>query len=212
LLEVSEIFPSIQGESTQAGRPCTFIRLAGCNLRCSYCDTEYAFTGGQPLAIPQILERVADYGHPLVEITGGEPLLQPEVHELMGILLDEGYEVLLETSGSITTEKVDPRVGIILDLKTPGSGEEPANLWENLERLKPGDELKLVLVDRADYEWARSLVRERRLAERVPVHFSPAWGRLEPRNLAAWILEDRLPVRLHLQLHKLIWPESERGV
>jgi 7-carboxy-7-deazaguanine synthase len=164
------------------------------------------------MEVSEVAARVGEAGVPLVEITGGEPLLQEEVHDLIALLLDSGHEVLLETSGSLSTEAVDPRVGIVLDVKTPGSGESDANLWENLDRLGPGDEVKFVITDRADYEWAREVVRERDLPARAPVHFSPAWGLLEPRELADWIVEDRLPVRLHLQLHRVLWPEGERGV
>jgi 7-carboxy-7-deazaguanine synthase len=212
MLRVNEIFTSIQGESTHAGRPCTFVRLTGCNLRCGYCDTAYAFHEGSEMEVAEVAERVREAGVPLVEITGGEPLLQEEVHELMRLLLDAGHEVLLETSGSLSTGGVDTRAGVILDVKTPGSGESEANLWENLERLGPGDEVKFVITGRADYEWAREMVRERGLAARAPVHFSPAWGAVDPCDLAGWIVGDRLPVRLQLQLHKVIWPGETRGV
>jgi len=223
-LRVNEVFHSIQGESTRAGLPCVFVRLAGCPLRCSYCDTEYAFREGRSKPIAALRDEVLAIDCPLVEITGGEPLAQAGVHELIRELADAGRTVLIETSGAIDIAPCDPRSIRILDLKTPGSGECDRNLWSNLDDLRPHDEIKFVIGDRADYEWARSVLREHRLAERCacvlmsPV-FRQATGReiaghagLDPRELAAWILEDRLPVRMQLQLHKFIWDPATRGV
>lgn len=213
-LLVSEFFLSVQGESSHAGRPCFFIRLAGCHLRCVWCDTEYAFYEGRRYTVGDCLRRVEEAGCPLVEVTGGEPLLQQSVYPLMDSLCDRGYEVLLETSGALAIDKVDPRVARIVDWKTPGSGMESHNHPGVLGALKAGDELKLVIEDRVDYEWAREWYRahEDRLPSEVVVHFSPSFGRLPSRDLARWILDDRLPVRLNLQLHKLIWSPDERGV
>ncbi|HEX9801203.1 MAG TPA: 7-carboxy-7-deazaguanine synthase QueE [Thermoanaerobaculia bacterium] len=212
-LKIHEIYRSIQGESTHAGRPCVFVRLIGCQMRCVWCDTAYAFYGGEFRRVDEIVAEVASHRCRLVEITGGEPLLQPAVHPLMSALCDAGYEVLLETGGGLDISGVDPRVARIVDIKCPASGEAENNRWENLARLRPGDELKLVLADEADYTWAARLVADRRLAELgVPIHFSPAWDALDPAALAAWILRDRLPVRLHLQLHKILWGAEVRGV
>ena len=212
-LKIHEIYRSIQGESTHAGRPCVFVRLIGCQMRCVWCDTAYAFYGGELRRVDEIVAEVASHRCRLVEITGGEPLLQPAVHPLMSALCDAGYEVLLETGGGLDISGVDPRVARIVDIKCPASGEAKNNRWENLAHLRPGDELKLVLADEADYTWAARLVADRRLAELgVPIHFSPAWDALDPAALAAWILRDRLPVRLHLQLHKILWGAEARGV
>ena len=211
-LRISEIFHSIQGESSQVGRPCTFVRLTGCNLRCVWCDTAYAFYGGEEMEVDEILRRVESHGTGLVLVTGGEPLAQAGVHALMQGLLELGHEVMIETGGSLDVAGIDRRVRIILDLKCPASGMEPRNRWENLDELKPTDEVKFVLNDRNDYEWARQVLREWRLSERVVVLFSPVFGVLEADRLAAWILEDRLSVRLQLQLHKLIWSPQMRGV
>lgn len=210
-MRVTEIFFSIQGESSHAGRPCTFVRLTGCNLRCVWCDSEYTFTGGERMSIDAVMDRVAQYGCNLVEVTGGEPLLQKESFELIRRLCEEGYEVLIETSGSIDTTPVDPRAKVILDIKCPGSGEVDRNLWSNLDRLRPGDEIKFVIADRDDYEWARGVVQERDLGHWT-VLFSPVHGEADLRALAEWILEDRLPVRLQTQLHKAIWGADARGV
>ena len=208
-LRVIEIYPSIQGESTRAGLPCTFVRLAGCPLRCRWCDTVYSFTGGESMSIEAIIEQVAAAGIGLVEVTGGEPLAQPGAPELLTRLCDQFDQVLLETSGSFPVEDLDPRVGVILDLKAPGSGEESRNLWDNLPRLKDGDELKIVIADRTDYEWACNVYREHRPT--VPMLFSPVFGELEPAQLSAWLIEDQLPVRMQLQQHKYIWdPEARR--
>jgi len=211
-LRVTEIFHSIQGESTRAGRPCSFVRLTGCNLRCLWCDTAYAFEGGEEMEMEQILSRLAAHGAPLVLVTGGEPLAQPAVHALMARLLDAGKEVMIETGGSLDISGIDPRVLIVLDLKCPGSGMEPKNRWENLDSLKPTDEIKFVIRDRDDYEWARAVLKARHLERRAGVLFSPVFGEMSPRRLAEWILEDHLNVRMQLQMHKLIWPPSMRGV
>lgn len=214
-MRVSEIFHSIQGESTHTGRPCTFIRLTACDLRCRWCDTEYAFTGGEEMPVDAVIERAASYGCPLIEITGGEPLLQKETPELCRRLLDRGFEVLVETGGHRDISVLPAGVKVILDVKCPGSGEEAANDWENIariERLGEGGEIKFVIADRRDYEWAREVVRARSLASRFPVLFSPVFGELPYDQLAAWILEDRLPVRFQAQLHKHIWDPARRGV
>jgi 7-carboxy-7-deazaguanine synthase len=211
-LLVNEIFYSLQGESTLAGRPCVLVRLTGCQMRCSWCDTEYAFYEGDWKTLDEVVAEVEAFGCPLVELTGGEPLLQPATLPLLAALADRGYEVLLETGGGLDIAAVDPRVRRILDVKCPGSGEAPANRWQNLDLLTPRDEVKFVIADQVDYLWARDVVRERGLAGICPVHFSPAWGACDPAELAAWILRDRLPVRLQLQLHKLLWPQRSRGV
>lgn len=212
-LVVNEIFLSVQGESTWAGRPCAFVRLTGCNLRCNYCDTEYAFHEGRKMTVAEIVGQLDGYGCDLVEITGGEPLLQEGVHELIAELLGRGRTVMIETSGASDIRGLDPRVIRIMDLKCPGSGESERNLWSNLDHLTAHDEVKFVLSDQADYEWARDLIRRYALDRRVnAVLMSCAFGRLEPARLAAWILEDRLPVRLQLQIHKYIWPPTARGV
>ncbi len=211
-LKVHEIFYSLQGESTRAGRPCVLVRLTGCQMRCRWCDTEYAFYAGQWMSVDEVLARVDEIGCPLVELTGGEPLLQPAARPLMARLCDRGYEVLLETGGGIDVAGVDPRVRRIVDVKCPGSGEADNNYWPNLDQLKASDEVKMVLADEADYLWARDLVLERRLAETCEVHFSPVHGELDDERLAAWILRDRLPVRLQLQVHKLLWGADARGV
>ena len=208
-MRVVEIYPSIQGESTRAGIPCVFIRLAGCPLRCRWCDTVYSFKGGDEMSLEEICEATAAHGIDLVELTGGEPLAQPDAGPLLAMLCDRFGEVLLETSGAYPIEDLDPRVGVIMDLKAPGSGEEGRNLLENLDHLKDGDELKLVLADRDDYLWAKNLIQTHEIT--VPILFSPVHGELEAALLSEWILEDRLPVRLHLQQHKFIWDPQERG-
>lgn len=210
-MRVTEIFHSIQGESTHAGRPCTFVRLTGCNLRCRWCDSAYTFTGGEKLSLDDVVARVDAYGCNLVEITGGEPLAQQEAFALIGRLCDAGYEVLIETSGSIDTRPVDARAKLILDIKCPGSGEVAKNRWENLDHLRAHDELKFVIADRADYDWARRIIAERGLASRT-ILFSPVWGELDMKALAEWMLADRVPARLQTQLHKHIWGAEARGV
>ncbi len=212
VLKINEIFHSIQGESRHAGRPCVFVRLTYCNLRCRWCDTAYAFEEGVDREVGEILETVADYGTRYVLITGGEPLAQGGVHDLIGALLDRGHEVAIETGGSLDIAPVDRRAMIVMDLKCPGSGMESMNRWGNLDHLKPSDEVKFVLADRADYEWARAVIAARRLAGRLGILLSPAHGLLHPRALAEWVLADRLPVRLQIQIHKYIWPADLRGV
>jgi 7-carboxy-7-deazaguanine synthase len=213
-LRIREIYRSIQGESTFAGWPCTFVRTAGCDIRCVYCDEPHALTaaGASECGVEDVLVRAKELGTWLVEVTGGEPLIQQAVPELVRRLCDQGHEVLVETGGHRDISPLDPRCHVILDVKTPGSGVMAYNDPANLDRLRPGDEVKLVLTDRADYEWARELVSESGLEARVPVHFSPCWGSLDPRELAAWILEDGLRVHLNLQLHKYIWGPDKRGV
>ena len=213
MLTVTEIFHSIQGESTWAGRPCVFVRLAACDLRCSWCDTPYAFHEGRKREIGDVTAEVASYGCRLVEVTGGEPLLQPDVYPLMQALLDAGHEVLLETGGHVSIERVPAPVVRILDVKCPGSGEAGRMCWENLARVGPRDEVKFVIGDRADYEYAKSVVARGEWAARVAaVLFSPVHGQLSPADLAAWVLADRLPVRVQLQVHKYIWAPGTRGV
>lgn len=208
-LRVSEIFFSLQGETTRIGLPTTFIRLTGCPLRCGYCDTTYAFQGGESLAIEDMLERARGFPTRFVTVTGGEPLAQKGCLELLSRLCDASFDVSLETSGALDIGDVDPRVSRILDIKTPGSGEVERNLWSNLDALTSRDEIKFVLVDAADYAWARTVLAERALAGRCPVLFSAAAGQLSPRDLADWILSDGLPVRLQVQLHKLLWGEEK---
>lgn len=210
MLRVNEIFHSIQGESTRVGLPTVFVRLTGCPLRCTWCDSEYAFTGGTSLSVAEILARVAKYDCRQVCVTGGEPLAQKESLALLRALCDAGYAVSLETSGALDVAAVDARVSRIMDLKAPGSGESAKNRWENLSALGAHDEIKYVLASREDYEWARGVFVERRLAEICPVLFSPVQGQLDPARLAEWILQDRLPVRFQLQLHKILWG-NERG-
>ncbi len=207
-LRLTEIFLSLQGEASRVGLPTVFVRLTGCPLRCGYCDTAYAFHGGETFDLDTIVERIRTYEVPRVTVTGGEPLAQKGCIDLLRALCDAGCDVSLETSGAIDVSDVDVRVSKILDLKTPGSGEMARNLWTNLDHLTPRDEIKFVLCDRADYEWARSVLRDRALAQRCAVLFSPSYGQVEPRQLAEWILEDRLPVRMQLQLHKLLWGET----
>lgn len=211
-MRITEIFYSLQGESSFVGQPCVFVRLTGCPLRCTWCDTAYSFYGGTEMTRDEILARVEAYGCRVVEVTGGEPLAQPEAWPLMGALCEAGYTVLLETSGAVALGDLDPRVRVILDVKCPGSGMADRMHWDNLAVLKPTDEVKFVLKDRADYEWARQVVTERTLSTRFPVHFSPVFGVLELRPLAEWILADRLPVRAQVQLHKLIWSPDLHGV
>jgi len=211
-LRVNEVYVSIQGESTRAGERCVFVRLTGCQMRCVWCDTAHAFYAGDWRSVDEVVAAVAELDCRLVEVTGGEPLLQPGALTLMQRLADAGHEVLLETGGGRPIDPVDPRVRRILDVKCPGSGESEHNRWENLDALRSTDELKFVLADEGDYRWASRLVAERRLTAICTVHFSPVAGRLELAALAAWILRDRLDVRLASQLHKTIWPDVERGV
>ena len=212
VLRVNEIFHSIQGESGHAGLPCVFVRLTGCNLRCRWCDTEYAFHEGREMSVDEVLAEVDLHGCPLVEITGGEPLLQEETPELMSRLLERGHRVLLETGGSLPIESVPDGVIRVVDVKCPASGEVERNRWENIEHLKATDELKFVIADRTDYEWAARQVRERELMRRCAVLFSPVHDGLDPGELAGWVLADRLPVRVQVQLHKILWPGVTRGV
>lgn len=211
-MRVTEIFHSVQGESTFAGLPCVFVRLTGCPLRCTWCDTDYAFFGGTDRSIEDILDMVRSYGCQLVEVTGGEPLAQPDASTLLRRLSHEGFTVLLETSGAVDTTIVDPSVRIILDVKCPGSGMTERMHWPNVERLRPQDEAKFVMQDRSDYEWAKRILDRFQLTDRCAVHFSPVFGALDPQRLAEWLLADRLPIRLQLQLHKHIWAPNMRGV
>lgn len=204
-LRISEIFFSLQGETRRVGLPTVFVRLTGCPLRCTYCDTSYAFTGGQTMSLQSILQQVAQYSPRYITVTGGEPLSQKNSLLLMQALCDEGYEVSLETGGMLDVSGVDRRVCKVVDLKTPASGEMAKNLLSNLEHLNPQDEIKFVLCGEADYQWAKQMMTEHRLAERCDVLFSPAQGQLAPKELAEWILRDRLPVRLQVQLHKILW-------
>ena len=213
MLTVYEIYPSIQGESTHAGRPCVFVRLAACDLRCAWCDTPYAFTGGQKLTVEDVVARVVELRCRLVELTGGEPLLQVAAIPLMQRLIETGHEVLLETGGHLSVAEVPEPVVRIIDVKCPGSGEAAKMHWPNLDRLRPRDEVKCVIADRADYDYARDVVARHDLTAKVAaVLFSPVHGRLDPQALAAWILEDHLTVRLQVQLHKYIWSPETRGV
>ena len=207
-LRITEIFHSLQGEADAAGWPSVFVRLTGCPLRCTWCDTAYAFEGGAWRTLDAILAEVADYGAHHVCVTGGEPLAQKACLTLLQRLCDAGYEVALETSGALDVADVDPRVRKVLDLKAPGSGESARNRWSNLAHLGPRDQIKIVITDRADYDWAVATLREHALERRCAVLFSPVYGAVEPRVLAEWILADRLPVRFQLQLHKLLWGEQ----
>jgi len=213
LLTVNEIFYSVQGESTYAGRPCVFVRLTACDLRCSWCDTPYAFYEGSKHSLEQVLEQVDRFACPLVEVTGGEPLLQEDVYSLMQRLLDRGRTVLLETGGHRSTARVPGGVVTILDVKCPGSGESGKNDWSNLDRIRPHDEVKFVVKDRLDYEYARDVITRHDLARRAnAIHVSPVHGVVNPRTLSEWVLQDNLPVRVQLQLHKYIWDPATRGV
>jgi 7-carboxy-7-deazaguanine synthase len=212
MLKVNEVFFSIQGEGTRAGQPCVFVRLTGCPLRCSWCDTAYAFYEGDACSEDELLARIERYPCRTVEITGGEPLAQPAAFPFITRLLDDGWKVLVETSGHILIDRLDPRAVAIVDVKAPGSGETARMEWKNLELLKPTDEAKFVIKDRADYEWSRDITREKRLHDRCPVLFSPVHGVLDAGVLARWVLDDGLDVRVQVQLHKYLWPGVERGV
>ena len=212
MLEVTEIYKSVQGESTYMGLPCVFIRLTGCNLRCVWCDTTHAFHNGEILSIDQIIDRVKSYETNLIEITGGEPLLQKEVFPLMELLLKNKFQVMLETSGSLLIKNVPKEVIKIIDFKCPGSGEENKNLWENLNYLSSNDEIKFVIADKADYEWSKKVLQDYELDKKAPILFSPVFEKLKLKDLTEWILEDNLPVRLHTQLHKYIWGSKSIGV
>lgn len=211
-MRITEIFYSIQGESSFIGRPCVFIRTTACNLRCTWCDTTYSFYGGEEMSLDEIMKRVASYGCKLVEITGGEPMLQKEIYELCERLLAADYTVLLETGGSLDLAKLDPRVIKIVDLKCPGSGEAEKNYWPNLDILQPHDQIKFVIKDRADYDWTLQVIREHRLDARFHLLFSPVFNEMPLRPLAEWMLADRVQAQLQVQLHKLIWSPDTRGV
>jgi 7-carboxy-7-deazaguanine synthase len=211
-MRITEIFYSIQGESTYAGLPCTFVRLTGCPLRCTWCDSEYTFHGGIDLSLNEVMERVRAYDCRLVEVTGGEPLHQPEVFSLIHALCEDGCTVLVETSGAIDVSPIDPRAHIILDVKCPGSGMMDRMDWKNFDRLTAKDEVKFVLKNRVDYEWACSILTQYDLTHRCAILFSPVFGKLDLRQLAEWMLADKLSVRFQMQLHKYIWHPSMRGV
>ena len=207
-LRIFEIFHSLQGESSRVGLPTVFVRLTGCPLRCGYCDTEYAFHGGSTKSFEEILANVASYQAQYVCVTGGEPLAQKGCYALLKMLCDAGYQVSIETSGAMDISQVDQRVSVIMDIKTPGSGEENKNLWSNISALEAKDEVKFVLVDRADYDWAKQILAQYDLTQKCPVLFSPVYKTLPPADLATWVLEDRLPVRMQVQLHKILWGEK----
>jgi len=207
-VKLTEVFLSIQGEADSVGWPTVFVRLTGCPLRCQYCDTQYAFYGGEWFSIDQVLERVESFSTKHVCVTGGEPLAQKGCLSLLQRLCDAGYRVSLETSGAIDVTNVDSRVVRVVDIKTPGSGEVARNRYENLDVVRPDEQVKFVLCSREDFEWARDFIRERRLYERCTVLFSPSYGQLEPRDLAQWVLDERLPVRLQIQLHKVLWGDT----
>lgn len=210
-MRITEIFFSIQGESSFAGLPCIFVRTTGCDLRCVWCDSEYTFTGGTEMSLDEILERVRSYPRRLVELTGGEPLLQKDIHKLAAQLLDEGYQVMIETGGHRDVSQLDPRIIKIMDIKCPGSGEVHKNLWSNLEYLTPQDEVKFVLADLEDYFWARDVIRQHALERRTNVLLSTVWG-LDRRPIVEELLKDGLQARFQVQLHKLVWPADMKGV
>ncbi|MDD2833083.1 MAG: 7-carboxy-7-deazaguanine synthase QueE [Methylotenera sp.] len=207
-LKIHEIFYSLQGESTRVGLPTVFVRLTGCPMRCVYCDTAYAFSGGSNMEIADILAKVTEFDTPYVTVTGGEPLAQKDCHVLLKALCDAGCSVSLETGGAMDISAVDPRVSVILDIKTPESGEVKNNVWGNLAHLKQSDEVKFVLCSRADYEWAKEVLAKHRLADKCTVLFSPVYSQVNPTELAEWVLVDKLPVRMQLQLHKILWGEK----
>jgi len=208
MLKITEIFYSLQGEARDAGRPTVFIRLTGCPLRCVYCDSEYAFYGGDWVHIDRIMEKLASYRTRYVCVTGGEPLAQKRCHELLDRLCDAGYQVSLETSGAVDVSRVDERVSRVVDIKTPDSGEVDRNLWTNLDSLTAHDQLKFVICSRADYDWAVAEIRTRGLEEKLDILFSPVWGQVDATELASWVLQDQLSVRMQLQLHKLLWGDE----
>ncbi|HRI46289.1 MAG: 7-carboxy-7-deazaguanine synthase QueE [Ignavibacteriaceae bacterium] len=212
MLKVNEIYYSVQGESSKAGLPCIFVRLTYCNLRCSYCDTEYAFYEGTDFSIDTIIEQIQKYNCKLVEITGGEPLVQAECLPLMEKLCDMGYEVMIETGGSLPIEKIDERVSVIMDLKCPSSKMMQKNRYENINHLKTIDEVKFVIGTREDYDWCKKIIEEYNLSEKCHILFSVVFGQLKPIDLVNWILEDNLPVRFQLQMHKIIWEPTKKGV
>ena len=211
-LLVNEIFFSIQGESSYCGQPCAFVRLTACNLRCSYCDTEYAFHEGDKRSVQDIVAEIRKFRCSLVEITGGEPLLQPAVHELISRFITLGKTILIETSGSVDISPVDPRAILIYDIKCPDSGMADRNRWENIELLKPIDEVKFVVGSKEDYEWSKCILEKYQLTDRHQVLFSPVFEKIKPKELAAWLLEDSLNARLQIQLHKFLWSPQTRGV
>lgn len=204
-LKIFEIFHSLQGESSRVGLPTAFVRLTGCPMRCVYCDTAYAFSGGSNMEIDNILAKIAEFGTKYVTVTGGEPLAQKSCHSLLKDLCDAGYSVSLETGGAMEISAVDTRVSVILDIKTPGSGELKNNVWTNLDCLKKTDEVKFVLCGRKDYEWAKETLSTHKIAEKCPVLFSPVFSQMNPADLASWVLADKLPVRMQVQLHKILW-------
>lgn len=207
-LKIYEIFNSLQGETSRIGLPTVFVRLTGCPMRCTYCDTEYAFSGGRNMEIADILQKVSEFDTRFVTVTGGEPLAQKECLILLQALCDVGYSVSLETGGAMDIAPVDARVSIILDIKTPASNEEKNMLWSNLAHIKPNDEIKFVLCSRADYDWAKAKIIELKLIEKCPILFSPSYHDLKAEALAGWVLEDKLPVRMQIQLHKILWGEK----
>ena len=208
-LKIYEIFHSLQGETSRIGLPTVFVRLTGCPMRCTYCDTEYAFSGGSNMQIANILAKIAEFGTQYVTVTGGEPLAQKECYVLLQVLCDRDYSVSLETGGAMDIASVDARVSIILDIKTPGSNEEKNMLWSNVNHLKTKDEIKFVLCNRDDYDWAKAKITELKLSEKCPILFSPSYHQLSAETLAGWILADKLPVRMQVQLHKILWGEKQ---
>lgn len=208
-LKIFEIFHSLQGETSRMGLPTVFVRLTGCPMRCTYCDTAYAFSGGSNMEISEIMNKVADFGTKYVTVTGGEPLAQKECYTLLQSLCDAGYSVSLETGGALDIAPVDKRVSVILDIKTPASNEEKNMRWDNILHLKAQDEIKFVLCNRADYDWAKMKISELNLTEKCPILFSPSYHELSAETLAAWVLEDKMPVRMQVQLHKILWGEKQ---
>lgn len=207
-LKIHEIFYSLQGESSRVGLPTVFIRLTGCPMRCTYCDTAYAFSGGSNMEVAQIIAQVNTYRTKYITVTGGEPLAQKDCHVLLNKLCDLGYSVSLETGGALDISAVDPRVSIILDVKTPASGESNNNVWSNLDVIQQKDEIKFVICDEADYVWSKSIIEQYHLAEKAPILFSPSYGQLEAKDLAQWVLKDKLAVRMQMQIHKILWGET----